>query len=252
MTNKEATIYLEWLSNIDFSKKHPTYTMVTNPEQVEALKLAITALQVQDRLQDFEYMSRLSGGADYFRAFAAFLEKTNNSNEQLNNLNATQFNGIESKVKGMTACRVPEDDYISRQDALEMFESTTWYDPRDIDVAHEIIGMLPSAQPDNQINLCDSCNYSYPDCPSKNDDVIFGNGIGNDNICACNKYKPSVQPEIIMCKDCKHLQKCRSEESAKKFGQIYECARNVLDCPKPEDFCSWGERRNDGTEQPCG
>lgn len=54
---------------------------------------------------------------------------------------------------------------------------------------------LTDAQPDNQINLCDSCDYSYPDCPSKDDDVIFGNGIGNDNICACNKYKPSVQPE---------------------------------------------------------
>ena len=57
------------------------------------------------------------------------------------------------------------------------------------------IQKLPPAQPDNQINLCDSCDYSYPDCPSKNDDVIFGNGIGNDNICACNKYKPHAQPE---------------------------------------------------------
>ena len=54
---------------------------------------------------------------------------------------------------------------------------------------------LTDAQPDNQINLCDSCYYSYPDCPSKDDDVIFGNGIGNDNICACNKYKPYAQPE---------------------------------------------------------
>ena len=57
------------------------------------------------------------------------------------------------------------------------------------------IQKLSPAQPDNQINLCNSCNYSYPDCPSKNDDVIFGNGIGNDNICACNKYKPHAQPE---------------------------------------------------------
>ena len=61
----------------------------------------------------------------------------------------------------------------------------------------EAIKQLPSAQPDNQIHLCDSCDYSYPDCPSKNDDVIFGNGIGNDNICACNKYKPSAQPMRI-------------------------------------------------------
>lgn len=63
---------------------------------------------------------------------------------------------------------------------------------------------LTDAQPDNQINLCDSCDYSYPDCPSESDDVIFGNGIGNDNICACNKYKPSAQQEIIVCADCKH------------------------------------------------
>ena len=59
----------------------------------------------------------------------------------------------------------------------------------------ELYLSLPSAQPDNQTNLCDSCDYSFPDCPSKYEDVIFGNGIGNDNICACNKQKPSAQPE---------------------------------------------------------
>lgn len=51
--------------------------------------------------------------------------------------------------------------------------------------------------------------------------------------------------QIVRCKDCKHLQKWRSEESAKKFGQIYECARNVLNCPKSEDFCSCAERREE-------
>lgn len=55
---------------------------------------------------------------------------------------------------------------------------------------------------------------------------------------------PSVDAvPVIRCKDCKHLQKWRSEESAKRFGQIYECARNVFDCPKPEDFCSHAERK---------
>jgi hypothetical protein len=52
----------------------------------------------------------------------------------------------------------------------------------------------------------------------------------------------NAETEIVRCMDCKHLQKWRSEESAKKFGQIYECARNVLNCPKPEDFCSRAER----------
>jgi len=52
-----------------------------------------------------------------------------------------------------------------------------------------------AVQPDNQVHLCDSCSYTYPECPSVYADVIFGNGIGNDNICACSKYLPSAQPE---------------------------------------------------------
>jgi len=53
------------------------------------------------------------------------------------------------------------------------------------------------------------------------------------------------ETEIVKCKDCKHIQKWRNEESAKKFGQIYECARSVLNCPKPEDFCSRAERKEE-------
>ena len=64
-----------------------------------------------------------------------------------------------------------EKDYITKKDVIDM----------------------PSAL-NNQVNLCDSCTYTYPECPSEKDDVIFGNGIGNDNICACNKYQPTVQP----------------------------------------------------------
>ena len=56
---------------------------------------------------------------------------------------------------------------------------------------------------------------------------------------------PFAEPEVIRCKDCKHIQTWRSEESAKKFGQIYECARSVLNCPKPEDFCSYAEMRGE-------
>lgn len=39
------------------------------------------------------------------------------------------------------------------------------------------------------IHLCDTCKYTYPECPSKADDVTFGNGAGNDNICACKVYE---------------------------------------------------------------
>ena len=93
MTNKEGITYLEWLSNVDFSKKYPTYPMVTNKTQVEALKMAITAL-----------------------------DQLNNNSTKHDNSNLTQSNGIESKAKGLTACRVPEDDCISRQSAIDIFD----------------------------------------------------------------------------------------------------------------------------------
>lgn len=42
----------------------------------------------------------------------------------------------------------------------------------------------------NKVHLCDSCAYIYPDCPSKKENVIFGDGVGNDNICCCSCYDP--------------------------------------------------------------
>ena len=44
----------------------------------------------------------------------------------------------------------------------------------------------------NKVNLCDSCSQSYPECPSEFENLIFGDGIGNDNICACSYYSPST------------------------------------------------------------
>lgn len=69
-----------------------------------------------------------------------------------------------------------------------------------------------------------------------------------DKVCdrLIELHSNSAQPEIIHCKECKFLQKWRSEESAKKFGQIYECLRDVLMSPLPDDFCSKGKRRTDG------
>ena len=84
---------------------------------------------------------------------------------------------------------------------------------------------LPPAQPEPTLEQIEE--YCHKRCLSIVDNALL------------HKY---AQAEIIRCKDCKHRQKWRSEESAKKFGQIYECARNVFDCPKPEDFCSHAER----------
>lgn len=47
----------------------------------------------------------------------------------------------------------------------------------------------------NGVHLCNSCSYDYPKC----DDIqiIFGDGIGNDNICCCNKYEPLWTKEMM-------------------------------------------------------
>ena len=86
--------------------------------------------------------------------------------------------------------------FMQFMDDAEVSSFGRWQWANGFNTALTMVGIglkkLPPAHPDNQTNLCDSCDYLYPDCPSKNDDVIFGNGIGNDNICACNKYKPSA------------------------------------------------------------
>lgn len=62
----------------------------------------------------------------------------------------------------------------------------------------------------------------------------------------CENYIPrDSSARIVRCKDCKHVRKWRSEESAKKFGQVYECALGVLACPDPNDFCSYGVRKSE-------
>lgn len=42
----------------------------------------------------------------------------------------------------------------------------------------------------NKVNLCDSCRLNYPTCPPKFQDIAFGDGKGNDNVCMCSSYIP--------------------------------------------------------------
>ena len=96
-------------------------------------------------------------------------------------------------------------DAVSRQAAIDEIRRC-----RFVVDAIEKINSLPSAQPkiNNQINLCDSCRHTYPDCPAGKDDVLFGNGEGHDNICACGKYEVQCRQEIELdCDTCKHSEK---------------------------------------------
>lgn len=99
-----------------------------------------------------------------------------------------------------------ENDLISRRAAIDALEhkladpqyyhtGENWY--VGVNCAESEIYELPSGRLDNQVHLCNSCKYEFPVCPIKNDDIVFGNGVGDDNICACSKYVPSVQSDHI-------------------------------------------------------
>ena len=40
---------------------------------------------------------------------------------------------------------------------------------------------------ENEVHLCKSCCHEYPSCDSKN--LIFGTGVGSDNIASCESYE---------------------------------------------------------------
>ena len=48
---------------------------------------------------------------------------------------------------------------------------------------------------------------------------------------------------VLKCKDCRYLLEMRSSESAKMYGQIYECGLDVMVCPTPDDYCSKAKPR---------
>lgn len=57
-------------------------------------------------------------------------------------------------------------------------------------------------QLDTKRNLCSECCYPYPECPATENDVIFGDGVGNDNICCCEKFKSDTEDIGDKLADC--------------------------------------------------
>lgn len=46
----------------------------------------------------------------------------------------------------------------------------------------------PTNELDTKANLCDTCISDYPTCPSTRTNVVFGDGLGNDNVCKCSHH----------------------------------------------------------------
>lgn len=54
---------------------------------------------------------------------------------------------------------------------------------------------------DTKRNLCNSCKFSFAECSVTLDDIIFGDGVGNDNVYACDKYEQKAEPPAN-CETC--------------------------------------------------
>ena len=44
----------------------------------------------------------------------------------------------------------------------------------------------------NYTCLCDTCKFNVPDCKATAEDVLYGDGLGNDNVCCCNEYQANT------------------------------------------------------------
>lgn len=87
----------------------------------------------------------------------------------------------------------------------------------------------------NKIHLCNSCQKTYPECDSKAEDIIFGNGIGNDNICACACYLPAADVTPVV-----HAYWIRHENVDEIDGYkvpMFECSKCRAWKEDDSDFC---------------
>ena len=94
------------------------------------------------------------------------------------------------------------------------------------------------------------------------DDLAYKIQISPDNASKfyyleliSEKYSPTVeavQTDVIYCKDCKHYSNeadgwCYKHSHAIGYVEHYSdgCLMDEWTMFDPDDFCSWGERRND-------
>lgn len=146
----------------------------------------------------------------------------------------------------------PDGDAISRQSAVDIVYEIDTFQAGWRTNAMDQIKALPSAQPEvaKDTNVGDMINRQAAIDALRMDISIIPFAKAREYVREAietiyNRLEdlPSAQSEIIRCLDCKHFMKWRSEESAKKFGQVYECECGRLNDPKPYDFCSRPKRK---------
>jgi hypothetical protein len=72
------------------------------------------------------------------------------------------------------------------------------------DTVREVIALLKAQEPiEARLNLCESCTKEYAECEADKTDLVYGSGVGNDNIIGCpwyvNRWKAQepVEPKVI-------------------------------------------------------
>jgi len=73
-------------------------------------------------------------------------------------------------------------------------------------IAQKAIAKLKAQETiEARLHLCESCKKQYPDCEATKDGIVFGNGIGNDNIIGCtaydNRWMSQNEPRVMTWQD---------------------------------------------------
>jgi len=125
------------------------------------------------------------------------------------------------------------DSLISRQAAIDALgeKPLVWDDLSDFDLGKaaqwsddvDAIKALPSAQPQHNVRFSDV-------------DHVWIDGKQYISLQRFGEAIKDAQPEIVKCRECKHMQKDEI------FHQCW-CNGNMV---KLDDYCSYAERRQDG------
>ena len=141
-------------------------------------------------------------------------------------------------------------DLIERQAAIDAMKDTFKGTMVGTRVAVDAINRLPSAEP----NLQPTCNQLATDCISRQGAIDAVNELTKwyyetfhetrpTAIAVIDKLMdlPSAEPEIIRCKDCKHMIINEKHEAKPMIC----CFTKMCGTTEPDWFCADGERRED-------
>lgn len=80
----------------------------------------------------------------------------------------------------------------------------------------EVIALIKAQKTtEAELNLCASCMHEFGGCGATGEDIVFGCGVGNDNVIGCARY---VNRWKNQDKDAAIIRKCREGKVLKHVG----------------------------------